>query len=218
MICERARKYDGVRIDIWSDVVCPWCYIGIMRFERALEGFDGEVEVRLHPFQLDPEAPIPGVSARERYDAKFGDEAAAILARVTATAAEDGLVFDFDRARTCNTFDAHRAIAFARRAGKDRKLERSLFAAYFSEGLDVSDRDVLADRAAAVGVNRDALAAHLASDDGVDALRLELVEAFDRGITSVPTFVFEDEFAVPGAVDAATFRRILEQMRAMSGA
>ncbi|MDE2481162.1 MAG: DsbA family oxidoreductase [bacterium] len=207
-----------MRIDIWSDVVCPWCYIGVTRFERALEGFEGDVEITLHPFQLDPEAPIPGVPARERYRAKFGDEAEAILARVTAEAASDGLVFDFDRARTANTFDAHRAIAFARRFGKDRELERSLFAAYFTEGLDVSDRGVLADRAAALGVDRAALVAHLDGDEGVDELRRAFGEAFDRGITAVPTFVFEDEFAVPGAVDAATFRRILEQMRAMSGA
>ncbi len=206
-----------MRIDIWSDVVCPWCYIGVTRFERALEGFEGEVEIRLHPFQLDPEAPIPGVPARERYAAKFGDEAEAILARVTAAAAEDGLHFDFDRALTANTFDAHRAIAFARRSGKDRELEQSLFRAYFEEGLDVSDRAVLADRAATLGIERDGLAAYLESDDGVDDLRRAFGEAFDRGITAVPTFVFEDEFAVPGAVDTATFRRILEQMRAMSG-
>ena len=207
-----------MRIDIWSDVVCPWCYIGVTRFERALEQFNGEVELRLHPFQLDPEAPIPGVPARERYAAKFGDEADAMLARVTAAAADDGLTFDFDRARSANTFDAHRAIAFARRAGKDRALEASLFRAYFTEGLDVSDREVLADRAASLGIDRAAIAAYLAGDDGVDELRREFGEAFDRGVTAVPTFVFEDEFAVPGAVDTATFVRILEQMRAMTGA
>ncbi|HVA26768.1 MAG TPA: DsbA family oxidoreductase, partial [Candidatus Baltobacteraceae bacterium] len=192
--------------------------IGVARFERALERFDGEVTVRLHPFQLDPEAPIPGVPARHRYAAKFGGEADAILARVTAAALEDGLHFDFDRALTANTFDAHRAIAFARSSGKDRMFEHRLFAAYFSEGLDVSDRSVLAQLGGEVGLEIDALAAYLAGDDGVDELRRELEDAFERGISAVPTFVFEEEFAVPGAVDTATFLRMLEQMRSFEGA
>jgi predicted DsbA family dithiol-disulfide isomerase len=203
-----------MRIDIWSDVVCPWCAIGVARFERALSQFDGKVDVRLHPFQLDPEAPIPGVPARERYASKFGDEASAILARVTAAAAEEGLSFDFDRAITANTIDAHRAIAFARSSGKDRELEKRLFSAYFSEGRDVSDRSVLVEIAGGLGIDRVALAAYLASDEGVDELRRELEDAYQRGISAVPTFVFEDEFVVPGAVDSTTFLRMLVQMQA----
>jgi predicted DsbA family dithiol-disulfide isomerase len=202
-----------VQIDIWSDVVCPWCSIGVTRFERALARFDGEVTIRLHPFQLDPEAPIPGVPARQRYAAKFGDDANAILERVTSEAAAEGLHFDFDRALSANTFDAHRAIAYARRSGQDRALEKRLFSAYFTEGLDISDREVLADACGELGLERDAVVRYLTSDDGVDEVRRELVEAIERGITAVPTFVFEDEFAVPGAVDTATFVRILEQMR-----
>ena len=206
-----------MRIDIWSDVVCPWCAIGMARFQRAISQFDGDVDIRLHPFQLDPEAPIPGVPARERYAKKFGDEAPAILARVTEAAAEEGLVFDFDRALTANTFDAHRAIGFAARFGRDRDMERLLFDAYFAEGKDVSDRALLAALGSELGLDSAALSEYLESDDGVDALRQEFEAAFERGITAVPTFVFEDEFAVPGAVDTQTFLRMLEQMRAMSG-
>ena len=201
-----------MRIDIWSDVVCPWCYIGETRFDRALARFDGEVTIRRHPFQLDPEAPIPGVPARERYVKKFGDEASSILERVTNEAAQEGLRFDFDRALTANTFDAHRALAFARANGDEHALENSLFAAYFTEGLDISDREVLARRGAEVGLDEGALAAYLASDDGVDEVRRELVAAFDSGITAVPSFVFNGEFLVPGAVDTDTFVRIMEQM------
>ena len=204
-----------MRIDIWSDVVCPWCYIGVTRFERALAQFDGEVTIRLHPFQLDPDAPVPGVPARLRYAAKFGDEAPAILERVTMEARGEGLTFDFDRAITANTFDAHRAMAFARRSGRDRDLEKRLFRAYFTDGLDVSDRAVLSDEGALAGLDRDELAAYLESDDGVDEVRRELNDAFERGITAVPSFVFQDEFLVPGAVDTASFMRILEQMRAL---
>lgn len=205
-----------MRIDLWSDVVCPWCYIGETRFDRALAQFDGEVTVRRHPFQLDPEAPIPGVPARERYAKKFGDEADAMLDRVTSEAAAEGLTFNFDIARTANTFDAHRALAFTRERGKEEELQRSLFSAYFTEGQDVSDREVLADRAAAVGVDRDEIAAYLESDAGVDALRREFVAALESGITAVPSFVFNGEFLVPGAVDTNTFLRILEQMRNVS--
>ena len=204
-----------MQIDIWTDVVCPWCYIGITRFERALEQFDGEVIVRLHPFQLDPEAPIPGIPALERYQAKFGDEAPAILERVTQEAAKEGLDMRFDRAVTANTFDAHRALVFSRGERKERELEMSLYRAYFTDGLDVSDRKVLADRAADAGLDPVAMAAYLESDDGVDEVGQELAQAFERGISGVPAFLFEGEFLIPGAVDTATFVRIFEQMRAM---
>jgi len=204
-----------VRIDIWSDVVCPWCYIGVTRFDRALAAFDGEVTIRLHPFQLDPDAPIPGVPARARYARKFGDQAPAILERVTSEAAKEGLTFDFDRALTANTFDAHRAIAYARASKLDRDLEKLLFQAYFVDGLDVSDRTVLADAGALLGLDRAALDRYLASDEGVDEVRRELVDGVERGITAVPSFVFEDEFLIPGAVDTLTFERVLEQMRAL---
>jgi predicted DsbA family dithiol-disulfide isomerase len=204
-----------VRIDIWSDVVCPWCYVGVTRFDRALASYDGDVTIRLHPFQLDPDAPIPGVPARERYQAKFGNETDSILKRVTNEGVRDGLTFNWDRTISANTFDAHRAIAFARQSELDRALEMQLFRAYFSDGLDVSDRAVLVDAGALVGVDRTGLAAYLESGEGVDEVRRELVASIERGITAVPSFVFEDEFLIPGAVDTASFERILEQMRAL---
>jgi predicted DsbA family dithiol-disulfide isomerase len=204
-----------VQVDIWSDVVCPWCVIGQARFEKALANYDGEVTVRLHPFRLDPDAPIPGEPAAERYARKFGDEAQTMLARVVAAGEEEGLTFRFDRALTGNTFDAHRAIGYAARDGRDRALERALFAAYFTDGLDITDRGVLADLAASVGEDRAAAYAYLESDAGVAELTHELDEAGALGITAVPTFVFNQQFAVPGAVDVATFAKIFEQMRAM---
>ncbi|MGD0967642.1 MAG: DsbA family oxidoreductase [Candidatus Aquilonibacter sp.] len=204
-----------MRIDIWSDVVCPWCYIGVTRFDRALASFDGEVTIRLHPFQLDPDAPIPGMPVREVYAAKFGDDVDPTLERITSEGAREGLTFNWDRAIRGNTFDAHRAIGFARPSGHDRDLEMRLFRAYFTDGLDVSDRAVLADEGARIGLDRDEMAAYLASDAGVDEVRRELNHAFERGISAVPSFVFEDEFLVPGAVDTASFSRILEQMRAV---
>jgi len=196
-------------------VVCPWCAIGQARFEKALAEYDGPVTVRLHPFRLDPDAPIPGEPAAARYRRKFGDEAEAMLARVTDAAKDEGLTFRFDRALTANTFDAHRAIGFAARNGNDRALERALFAAYFSDGLDISDRAVLADLAASVGEDRAGVLTYLESDAGVAELTRELEEASALGIAAVPTFVFNEQFAVPGAVDVATFAKIFEQMKAM---
>jgi predicted DsbA family dithiol-disulfide isomerase len=204
-----------MEIDLWTDVVCPWCYIGVTRFERALAKFNGDVTVRLHPFQLDPEAPIPGVPATNRYRERFGDEAESIVQRVTDEAAREGLTFRLDRALAANTFDAHRALRFAGRFGKASELEHALYRAYFTDGLDISDRSVLADLAAETGVDRDAISAYLASDDDVEEVTRELNDAFERGITAVPTFVFNDEFMVPGAVDSDTFLRILNQMYAM---
>lgn len=205
-------------VDLWTDIVCPWCYIGVTRFEHALERFDEDVEVRLHPFQLDPEAPIPGIPSLQRYAQRFGNEAPAMLKRVEEEAAKDGIAMHFDRAISANTFDAHRAVRFAARAGKDRAMEMSLYRAYFTEGLDISDRSVLADRAEALGLDRDELLSYLEGDGGVDEVREELVTAVERGIRGVPAFVFENQFIVPGAVDTETFVRILEQMQAMRAA
>jgi predicted DsbA family dithiol-disulfide isomerase len=201
-------------VDLWTDIVCPWCYIGVTRFERALERFNGEVSIRLHSFQLDPEAPIPGIPALQRYAQRFGNEAPKMLERVEREAEKEGITMRFDRAISANTFDAHRVLRFAARSGKEREMEMSLYHAYFAEGRDISDRSVLADRAAAIGFNRDETTAYLAGDDGVDQVREDLVTAFERGIRGVPAFIFDNQFLVPGAVDTETFIRILEQVRA----
>ena len=206
-----------MQIDLWTDIVCPWCYIGVTRFERALERFGGDVTIRLHPFQLDPEAPIPGIPAVERYRQRFGDEADEIVQRVTSEAKREGLDFHLDRALSANTFDAHRALMFAERHEKARELEHALYRTYFTDGLDVSNREVLADVAAEVALNRAEIAAFLASDKGVEELTHDLAGAYEMGITAVPTFVFADEFMVPGAVDSDTFLRILGQMQALQG-
>jgi predicted DsbA family dithiol-disulfide isomerase len=201
-------------VDLWTDIVCPWCYIGVTRFQRAIEQFKGDVDVRLHPFQLDANAPVPGIPALERYANKFGSEAPAMLQRVVDEAAKDGIEMRFDRATTGNTFDAHRLLLLAARSGKERELEMSLYRAYFTEGLDITNRAVLADRAATVGIDRDGALAFLNGDDGVDEVRRELEAAFERGITAVPAFVFENRFLLPGAVDTATFVRVFDQVGA----
>jgi len=203
-----------MQVDLWTDIVCPWCYIGVTRFRRALERFDGDVQIRLHPFQLDPEAPVPGIPAEERYARKFGSEAPKMLARVVDEAAKDGIEMRFDRAITGNTFDAHRLLRYAAASGKERDLETSLYRAYFTEGLDITDRSVLADLAQSLGLDRDSALAYLNSDDGTEDIRQELTTAYELGISGVPAFVFDNRHLVPGAVDAETFLRIFEEVRA----
>jgi predicted DsbA family dithiol-disulfide isomerase len=208
---------ERIAVDLWTDIVCPWCYIGVTRFERALERYGGEIELRLHPFQLDPQAPVPGIPALQRYAQRFGDEAPSMLQRVQDEGAKDGLDLRFDRAVTANTFDAHRLLQFAANAGKERELEMSLYRAYFTDGLDISDRAVLAERAAETGIDRAEVAAYLQSDAGVEELQRELSQAFEIGIQGVPAFVFNRKYLVPGAVDSDTFVNVLEQVAARDG-
>jgi predicted DsbA family dithiol-disulfide isomerase len=201
-------------VEIYSDVVCPWCYIGKRRFEAALERFDGrdDVTVVYKPYQLDPRAPREPTPVVDAYARKFGgpEEAMRIIQRVTDTAAPEGLDFHLDIAQRANTFDAHRLLAYAHDRGQQEAMNERLLQAYFVEGKDVADHEQLADLAAEVGLDRAAVATFLASDEGVDDLRDELRDSVERGITAVPTFVFAGLWSVPGAQDPDTMLRVLE--------
>jgi predicted DsbA family dithiol-disulfide isomerase len=216
-----------ITIEVWSDVVCPWCYIGKRRFatglelaetELAAEGITVAFDVSYHPYQLDPAA-APGRSQPvvEAYAKKFGghDRAVAILDNVTATAAEVGLDFHMDRALRANTLLAHRLIWLAAQpdspVAQDAMKER-LLQAYFTDGLDIGDPNVLADLAADVGFDRDEALAFLASDRGRADVAREIDVAGDNGITAVPTYVINGKWAIPGAQDPDTFAKVLRKM------
>jgi predicted DsbA family dithiol-disulfide isomerase len=203
-------------VEIYSDVVCPWCYIGKRRFEAALERFEGrdDVSVVYKPFQLDPRAPKEPTPVADAYARKFGgpDEAMRIIDRVTDTAAADGLDFHLDVAQRANTFDAHRLLAYANERGVQAAMKERLLQAYFTEGKDVADHEQLADLATDVGLDKGAVAAFLASEEGVDALRAELRDSLERGITAVPTFVFDGLWSVPGAQDPDTMLLVLQRV------
>jgi predicted DsbA family dithiol-disulfide isomerase len=202
-----------VLVEIYSDVVCPWCYIGKRRFEDALSRFEGrdDVTVVWRPFQLDPHAPTTPTPVADAYARKFGgpEQAARIIEKVTTTAAGDGLEFHLDIAQRANTFDAHRLIDYAAHHGRQGAMKERLLHAYFVDGLDVADQSVLAGLAAEAGLDADDVRRLLASDDGKVELREELVQGLERGVTAVPTFVFENTWAVPGAQDADTMLRVL---------
>jgi predicted DsbA family dithiol-disulfide isomerase len=202
-----------VLVEIYSDVVCPWCYIGKRRFEDALSRFEGrdDVTVVWRPFQLDPHAPTTPTPVADAYARKFGgpEQAGRMIERVTTTAAGDGLEFRLDIAQRANTFDAHRLIDYAARHGRQGAMKERLLQAYFVDGLDVADPSVLAGLAADAGLDAEDVRRFLASDERQAELREELMQGLERGVTAVPTFVFENTWAVPGAQDAETMLRVL---------
>jgi predicted DsbA family dithiol-disulfide isomerase len=211
----------GVRpsttIDVVSDVVCPWCYIGKRRLEAALDAGDQPAPpIRWHPFQLNPDIPAGGVDRRTYLEDKFGgpERAREIYARVEAAGREVGIEFNFERiARQPNTLDAHRLIAWAQSddfANIDRLVER-LFRAYFEEGIDIGDVDELARLASEAGYDMAAARVHLASAAG----RAEVAAADERtksmGIGGVPFFIFNQRVAVSGAQPPEVLRDALAQ-------
>ncbi|MET8054181.1 DsbA family oxidoreductase [Streptosporangium sp. NPDC005286] len=206
-----------MKVEIYSDVVCPWCYIGHARFARAVERYrakGGEVEVEFRPFQLMPDAKSNGELTLTWAAKKFGgaEQAAQMFGRVGGVAAEDGLVLDFDHAIQANTFDAHRLIRLAGEQGKGEEALYALFRAHFTDGLDVGSREVLAKLAGELGVRAD-----LDGEDGAAAVREELAQARAIGVSSVPLFLFEGQFAVSGAQPEDTLLAALEEVAERTG-
>lgn len=206
-----------MHVEIWSDVACPWCYVGKRRFEAALERFGGAdaVEVTWRSFELDPEAPasVPGTAA-EHLAAKYGrtlEEARGMNAQLTEVAAGEGLRYRLDDARLGSTFDAHRLLQLAGERGRQAELEERLFAARQCEAELVSDHEVLVRLATEVGLDADEVRAVLASDAYADAVREDERTGAALGISGVPTFVVEREIGVSGAQPAEVLLQLLEE-------
>ncbi|MEW2382404.1 DsbA family oxidoreductase [Micromonospora sp. NPDC047707] len=204
-----------MEIEIYADVVCPWCYIGKRRLEQALASYDGDVTVRYRPFQLDP-TPVP--ESRPLIDAladKFGGRARAeqMAAHVTGVAAGAGLTLNFGHALAANTFDAHRLISWATDRGRAGETVDALFRAHFTDGVDIGSRDTLAALAGEAGLDAAEARAFLDSDERVAEVRAELADARQLGVTSVPTFVLAGRYAVTGAQEPETLVAALEEVR-----
>ena len=200
-----------LKVEIWSDVVCPWCYIGKRRFETAAAQFDGEVEVTWRSFELDPHAPpVREHTATEHLAAKYGmshEQAEASHAQMTALAAQEGLEYHFERARGGNSFDAHRLIHLATADGlQDEAMER-VMRGYFTEGLPIGDREALVALAAELGLDGSALD----SDAYADAVREDEHLAQRIGIQGVPFFVLDRRYGVSGAQPAEILVQALEK-------
>ncbi|WP_328651616.1 DsbA family oxidoreductase [Micromonospora sp. NBC_00330] len=195
-----------MEIEIYADVICPWCYIGKRRLDEALASYEGEVTVRYRPFQLDPSPvsqPLPLVQALA---GKFGgpERARQMVDHVTQVAAADGLRLDYDRAVIANTFDAHRLVSWATDQGRAAEMVEALYQAHFNHGVDVGSREALATVAGEIGLDATDARRFLDSDERVADVAADLAAARDLGITSVPTFVLAGKYAVSGAQDVQT--------------
>jgi predicted DsbA family dithiol-disulfide isomerase len=209
-----------MQVEVFSDVVCPWCYIGKRRLEQALQEFGhaDDVTVTYRSFQLDPSTPkdVTG-TLTERLAAKYGvsaQQAAAMNARVSGIAETVGLDFHLDEAPPANTFDAHRLLHFAAEHGKQAELKERLMRAYFVEGLHVDDPDTLVSLAADVGLDADAAREALEGADGTayaQAVTEDLSLARSFGISAVPFFVIDRTYGISGAQESAVLRQALEQ-------
>ena len=205
------------RIEIWSDIACPWCYIGERRFFRALDArADREAfEVVFRPFELDPDAPAPGEPLRDRLMSRYGARSEAMMRQAGGAAAGEGITADWERALAARTRVAHRLLAFAAReygATVQRRLAEMLFAAQFELGGDVSSTDELARLAVADGMDEERVRDLLTSDEGEAEVAAEIERAGGLGIHSVPTFVLGDRYAVTGAQSTATFAGVLDDL------
>ncbi len=206
---------DPVTIDVISDVVCPWCYLGKRRLARAV-GLLPEIQVivRWRPFRLDPTIPPDGVAREDYLNAKFGSvEAIAESHRqLTERGREEGIDYHFDRiTRSPNTVDAHRLVHWAAAEGAQDDMVERLFVAYFSEGLDVGDPEVLADLAEDVGFDSATVGQRLTSDEDRDLIVAEIENAYRIGVSGVPCFIIDRRLAVTGAHPADVLVQAIEQ-------
>jgi predicted DsbA family dithiol-disulfide isomerase len=210
-----------MKVEIYSDIACPWCYIGKRRFERALAAFPrrAEVEVVFKPYQLDPSAPTIAAPLMDRLRRKFGAQAPAMMQRVTDTAHAEGIEMQFDRALAANTLTAHRLLWLAEReyaSAVQHDLADRLFDAHFSQGGDIADRAQLTELAVAAGMERSRVAEFLATVEGTDEVKSEIRSAQEMGISAVPTFIFDQRYAVQGGQPSPIFLQALERTAADS--
>lgn len=205
-----------VKVDVWSDIACPWCFVGKRRFEQAVARFDGEVEVEYHSFELSPETPVDYAGTEAEFLAQHKglptQQAEQMLAQMTELAAGEGLAYDFGGLQHANTVLAHQALHHAKAHGKQVELKERLLAAYFEQGLNLNHAEVLADLAAEVGLDRDAVLADLESGTHLPAVRADQEQAIEYGIGGVPFYVFDGRLAVSGAQSPDVFVTALERV------
>lgn len=207
-----------MKVEVWSDFVCPFCYIGKVRLEKALAQFShkDDVEVEFKSFELDPNAPLySGKSIHESLAEKYGmsiEQAKQNNAQIGAQAAQIGLTFNFDEMKPTNTFDAHRLAKFAKEHGKEQDITEKLLYAYFTEAKNIGDAGMLADIAEDVGLDRQELL-HVLNNKAIYAndVRADQRQAQQLGITGVPFFVIDQKYAISGAQPLETFAGALKK-------
>lgn len=206
-----------MRVDVWSDVVCPWCYVGLANLGLALDGHEhaDDIDVVLHSFQLDPGAPKrDDQPLEERLAQKYGTSVGQIKAqqaRIVSLGAERGIDFRFDKAVGGNTFDAHRLLHLARLRGVQLELKHALGQAYFTDGEPIGEADTLRARAIGVGLDPEEVDAVLTGDAFADEVRRDIDTARQIGVSGVPFFVVDGRLGVSGAQPPETLRDLIDQ-------
>ncbi len=208
----------SIKIDVVSDVVCPWCYIGKRRLEKAIQqvGDQIDITVEYHPFELNPEMPNEGRNQRDYLVKKFGSEAKyeQITGHVTATAAQEGLVFDFAKQKISpNTRQAHRLIYFAKQKGKQLEMKEALMKAYFTDGIDLTKNENLLQVATSLGLDVTEVNAFLQSNVGLNEVVAEEKLNVQRGISGVPFFIINNQYGVSGAQPSELFVNAFLEIR-----
>ena len=205
---------ETVSVEVYADVVCPWCYIGGRRLETAIaQRPDIKVERYWQPFQLRPEMPKEGVPWSDFVQQKFGgpERAESIFAKVSETGAIEGIEFRFDRISNApNSLDAHRLILLAREEGLEWKMVRALYSAYFTRERNLNDHEQLVAIATEVGLDEHQVLAYLAGDENVDEVNAGQHKAEQLGITGVPFYVFNSRYALSGAQPVEAFLHVLD--------
>jgi predicted DsbA family dithiol-disulfide isomerase len=210
------KSIQPIVIDVVSDVVCPWCYVGKKRLERAIADRDEPITVRWRPYQLDPTIPVGGVERSAYMKKKFGDDGRieSVHERLRALGAPLGIVFAFDKiARAPNTLDAHRLIRWASVTGAQDAAVNRLFALYFEQGRDIGDCALLIEVARECGMDAEVVEKLFADGADEDEVRAEIAQAQQLGVTGVPFFIFAERFAVPGAQSADVLATAIDRAR-----
>lgn len=211
---------EPITVDIWSDIACPWCYIGKRRFEAGLAEFSAlpdapEVRVQFHSFELAPDTPVDFAGSEVDYLAQHKGIAPAVAQRmlnqVTGVAAEVGLDYHFDLIQHSNTVLAHQLVHFAKAHGKQAEMKERLLSAYFTEGKHLGDLDVLAQLAAEVGLDAAEARTALESNQYLAAVRADEAQAAAYGINGVPFYVVDGRLGLSGAQEPATFAAVLQE-------
>lgn len=205
-----------ITLDILSDPICPWCYIGKANLDRALEARpDHALTIQWHPFQLNPDMPPEGADRRAYLETKFGgkENAVRVYSRIAEAAEAAGLSIDFGGIeRTPNTLDAHRLIHWAGLEGRQTAAVSRLFKAYFELGLDIGDREVLLEIAGGIGMDRELAARLFESGADLDDIRARDEHARQRGVTGVPTFVLANQHVLPGAQPTELWLQVIDEI------
>jgi predicted DsbA family dithiol-disulfide isomerase len=204
-----------IKVDIWSDVQCPWCYIGKRKFEKGVELFGADVEVEYHSFELAPDtpvdfdgSPIDYLSQRKGMPVEQVEQ---MLARVTEVAHSVGLEYDYAAVHQTNTIKAHELMHFAKAHGKQSEMKERLLSAYFIEGKHVGRIDDLADLAQEIGLDRDETHRALTQETYLADVKADVAQAQAYGINGVPFYVIDGKFGISGAQDPETFVKVLQQ-------